>query len=516
MTIIAQPRTAVSIVPAAQTISNSGQKILVIGQKVSAGSVVALSLVENILNDNSEDTLFGVNSMIAAMIRAAKKDNKNTQIDAVCLDDNGSGVAATGTIVIVGTSTAAGTLVVITGSEKNHKYSIAVASGDTPTVIGDAIVAAILADLDCPVTASNSTGTVTLTADNAGTLGNDIGLSITGVVAGVTHSVTTMSGGATDPVLTNVFDAIGENRYQTVIWPYADDTSVVRSVLDARFNVVNKIQDGIAITCKHDSLSNHTVLLAALNSQSLTYFVDKTESETSYKGPAQMELSPVKAAIFGAIRSLRLTVGASISQYVISTNGPLDAFGGPALASKPYFNTSTPNLPVIATGRGWTDTEIETLYTNGGSVLGQNPSGTAAIVGEVVTTYKTDSAGNADISFKFMNYVDTASQCREYYFNNLKSRFGQSRLTTGDLIRGHDMANALLITNFCEKLYLDLSGAGFVLLQSGEDALNFYKDNLLVVVDLSLGKATVTMSVPLVTQLRDIAATMQIAFDTDA
>lgn len=516
MTIVAQPRTSVSIVNASQTVGNTAHRVLFIGQKVAAGSATALALVENILNDNSEDTLFGVNSMLAGMIRAGKKENQNTRMDAIALDDNGAGVAATGTIVVVGTATEDGTLIVTIGSEKNHTYSIAVTSADTATVIGDAIEAAILADLDNPCTAANVTGTVTITADNKGTLGNDIGLSISGTVAGVTHSVTAMTSGATDPVLTTVFDAIGENRYQTIIWPYSADTSDLRTLLDARFNVDNKVQDGIGITGSHDSLSNHTTLLDALNSQSLTYFTDKTESDTSYKGPAQMELSPVKSAQFGAIRALRLTEGASISQYVITTNGPLDAFGGPALASKPYFNTSMPNLPLIATGHGWTDTEIETLYTSGGSVLGQNSAGNAAIVGEVVTTYKTDSAANADISFKFMNYVDTASQCREYYFNNLKSRFSQSRLTEGDLIRGRDMANALLIQNFCEKLYLDLSGADYVLLQTGETAINFYKDNLLVVLDLATGKATITMTVPLVTQLREIVATMKIAFSTDA
>lgn len=516
MTIVAQPRTSVSIVNASQTVGNTAHRVLFIGQKVAAGSAAALALVENILNDNSEDTLFGQNSMLAGMIRAAKKENQNTRFDAIALDDNGAGVAATGTIVITGTSTASGTLEVIIGSEKNHKYSIAVASGDTPTVIGDAIVAAIVADLDCPVTAANVTGTVTMTADNKGTLGNDIGISISGVVASVTHAVTAMTGGATDPTLTTVFDAIGENRYQTIIWPYAADTSVIRTLLDARFNVTNKVQDGIGITCAHDSLSNHTTLLDALNSQSLTYFCDKTESDTSYKGPAQMELSPVKSAMFGAIRALRLTDGASISQYVIATNGPLDAFGGPALASKPYFNTSAPNLPVIATGHGWTDTEIETLFTSGGSVLGMNPGGTAALVGEVVTTYKTDSASNADISFKFMNYVDTASQCREYFFNNLKARFAQSRLTAGDTKKGRDMANDLTISNFCEKLYQDLSGVDYVLLQDGEDAINFFKDNLTVVLDLATGKATITMTVPLVTQLREIVATMKIAFSTES
>ena len=514
MTIVAQPKVTVNIVNASESVQNTVQRILFVGQKVAAGTATAGALVQNILNDNSEDTLFGANSMLAGMIRAAKKENQTTIMDAISVDDAGAGVAATGTIVLVGAATAAGTYEVIIGSEQNHKYSIAVASGDSITTVGDAIEAAILADLDCPVTAANAVGTVTMTADNDGTLGNDIGISISGTVAGLTHSVTAMTGGATDPTLTTVFDVIGDQRYQTIIWPYHADTSVLRTLLDARFNVDNKVQDGIGITAAHDSLSNHNSVLTALNSQSLTFFTDKTESETSYKGPAMMELSPVKSSIFGAIRALRLTDGATISQYVITTNGPSDSFGGPALASKPYFNTSMPNLPLIETGRGWNDTEIEQLHDNGGSVLGNNTAGNASIVGEVVTTYKNDTAGNPDVSFKYMNYVDTASNSREYFFNNLKARFAQSRLTEGDVIRGRDMANDLTIINFCEKLYQDLSGPDYVLVQAGETAFKFFKDNITVTLDLANGRATINMIAPIVTQLREILATFKIAFST--
>jgi phage tail sheath gpL-like len=513
MTIVAQPKVTVNIVNASQAVQNTVQKILLVGQKVTAGSAASGALQENILNDNSEDTLFGVNSMLAGMIRAAKKENKITIMDAIGLDD-AAGTAATGTIVLVGTATEAGTLEVIIGSEKNHKYSIAVASADSITAIGDAIEAAILADLDCPTTAANVAGTITMTADNDGTLGNDIGSSISGTVAGITHSVTAMTGGATDPTLTGILDVVGENRYQTIIWPYADDTSVLRTFLDARFNVDNKVQDGIGITASQDSLSNHNALLTALNSESLTYFTDKLESETSYKGPAMMELSPVKSSQFGAIRALRLTDGASISQFIIATNGPSDSFGGPALASKPYFNTTMPNLPLIGAGRGWNDTEIEQLHDNGGSVLGNNTAGNTSIVGEVVTTYKTDSAGNPDVSFKYMNYVDTASNAREYFFNNLKARFAQSRLTEGDVIRGRDMANDLTIITFCEKLYQDLSGPDYVLVQAGETAFKFFKDNITVTLDLASGRATINMTAPIVTQLREILATFKIAFST--
>lgn len=518
--IINQPRVAVNIVPATTDVSNVPQRILFIGQKVAAGTAVAGALNENILNDNSEDTLFGATSMLAGMIRAAKKLNQVTQMDAIALSDNGSGVAATGTIALTGTSaTEAGTLVVRIGSQVNHQYSIAVTLGETPTLIGDAIAAAVNADTDSPVTAVNVTGTVTFTAVNKGTLGNFIGIEVDGSVGGITSTVTGMASGATDPTLTTVFDVVGTKRYQTIVWPYSADTSVLRTFLDARFNDSNRVLDGVGITGSQDSLANHLSALNLLNSQSLVFIADKAESETNFKGPAVFEMPQVKSSEFAAIRALRLTDGASVSQFVITTNGPLDSFGGPALASKPYFNTNFPYLPLVKTGRGWNDTEIEQLSGitgAGGTVIGINSAGNTAIAGEVVTTYKTDSAGNADVSFKYLNYVDTASGAREYFYNNLRARFAQSRLTAGDVLPGRDMANDIVIEAYCTKLYQDLSGPTYVLLQAGETALKYFKDNLTITLDLATGRATIQMIVPLVTQLREILATMKISFDTGA
>jgi hypothetical protein len=191
-----------------------------------------------------------------------------------------------------------------------------------------------------------------------------------------------------------------------------------------------------------------------------------------------------------------------------------DQFGGVASASLPYFNTVIAELPGISSGRGWTDTEIEQLTAAGGSVMGVNAAGDSGLSGEVVTTYLTDAASNPDATFTFLNYVDTSSNIREYYFNNYKARFAQSRLTEGNLSRGRDVANELSIRAYSEQLYQDLSGDDFVLVQDGEAAFNFYKQNLDVELDLALGKVTVTMFVPLVTQLRTILGTIKIAFAT--
>ena len=78
------------------------------------------------------------------------------------------------------------------------------------------------------------------------------------------------------------------------------------------------------------------------------------------------------------------------------------------------------------------------------------------------------------------------------------------------------MANAELIRSYSKRLFQDLSGVDFVLLQAGEDALIFFDTNLIIAIDMAQGKVTIQMTVPLVTQLREIAATMKIAFSTEA
>lgn len=514
MTVILQPKVTINILGANTVVPNDDQKILFVGQQTT-GSSDSGTLIEDI-QENTEGALFGPSCMLSAMLRNARNENRVNRFDAIVLDDNGSGVPATGTMTTVGTATETSSFDVVVGSENEQTFTITVTSGDTATIVGDSIVAAVALSATSAAQGVNSTGVVTFTAENDGTLGNFIGLQMIGSVAGLTFTVGAMSGGATDPVLTNLFDAIGDTRYQAVVWPYFEDTSVLNTFLSNRFDVDNNILDGEGFTSSVDSLANNLSRLNALNELTLIDFTDKLEVETLFTGPAQAELPYVKSSMFAAIRSLRLTEGESITKYVISSNGALDSFGGAALASKPYFNTSLPNLPIIGTGRGWTDTEIEQLFDAGGSVLGNNVTGTNVLAGEVITTYKTDTAGNPDISFKFLNYVDTASGAREYFSNNLRKRFAQSRLTLGDVQRGRDMANKQVIIAYCEKLYQDLSGPGFVLLESGEDAQRFFKENIIVVIDKTIGRATITMVVPIVTQLRELLATMQIAFSTEA
>ena len=107
------------------------------------------------------------------------------------------------------------------------------------------------------------------------------------------------------------------------------------------------------------------------------------------------------------------------------------------------------------------------------------------------------------------------SGIREYFFNNLKSRFAQSRLTTGEVAQGRSMANEAVIRGFIVRMYNILSGPDFVLTQAGEDALKFFKENLVVTLDLANRKVTFSSKTPIVSQLGIILGSVQLSFTTN-
>ena len=523
---IIQPSVSLSLVSASLSVSNAEQKILVVGQMGAAGTATDAALVPNIGNSGEENALFQRDSHLAEMIRSIKRVAPQVQVDAIALDDPG-GTAAAYTITLTGGASESGTIALVAGSEKNHKTSAIITSGETITASAVKIAAAINADLDAPFTAVAAIGVITLTAVNDGTVGNSMPVgavpsgAFAGTIAGLTVAVAqsvTGSGDPTDLGTSAIFDVVGNTRYQGVVCPYVSSAGMVSAWLDTRFNVNNRIVDGVAFVPYTNTFSSIETAALALNSKSLVIFADEATGvatgETQYEGPAMPESPHVTVAAFAALRALRLTTDASLSQY-LTTTASRDQFGGAALATLPYFNSTIPSLPITRTGAGFTDLEIESLITAGAAVLGQNSAGTGNLVGEVPTTYKTDAAVNADISWKFLNYVDTMSQVREYYFNNYKSRFAQSRLTEGIVLRGRDMVNRAVFEAYTDQLYGDLSGSDFVLLQAGQVAVDFFKANRTVVLDLALGKVTVTMLVPIVTQTRQIIGTIQIAFSTE-
>ena len=157
-----------------------------------------------------------------------------------------------------------------------------------------------------------------MTAVTKGKFGNTIGLKVEGSVGGLSVSITGMSSGATDPVLTGVLDVLGNQRYQGIVWQFQDDLDEVKDFLDDRFNVSNNVLDGIAFVGMTDTFANHLSVLGAENSQSLCINTDKLISDSDYVGPAILEVPFVKVAEFAAIRALKRTDEAVLGDLVIA------------------------------------------------------------------------------------------------------------------------------------------------------------------------------------------------------
>lgn len=510
MANISKPDTTLNIIPASQPVSVAAQKALIVCQKLAAGTAISEDLIQDHPNDSSEDALLGQTSAGASMVREFKKLNKVSQLDILPIDD-ATGTAGTSICAFSGTATEAGTITVVIGSEKNHSYDVDITATQDGTAIGATLEALVNADADAPFTAANVTGTVTNAADQDGTLSNSWDIKVSGTVAGVTVALTGWTGGATDPTITTLLDAIANIRYQTIIWPSSFTLTTLETVLDARFNVDNNVMDGMGLQTIIGTLSSAKSDVASLNSQSLDVIWNKTVNTTTHKGAATPEFPDVISAQVGAIRALRLTDGANLTQYM-TTVAPDDQFGGIHMASSPYHNTQFPNLPIADPVDFPSQVDQAEAEDNALSIIGPNQAFNQTILSSMVTTYLTDGGGNPDISYKYVNFVDTISAIREYFVVNLKARYAQTRLTDGDLEAGKDMANEGSIRAFCGKLYDDLKDEA--LTQSGRIAKKDFMDNLIVVVSVSAGTATITSAPLMVTQLRDIPGTIQVKFSS--
>lgn len=214
------------------------QRTLLIGQKLAAGSAAA-NVPVLVSSVDQAKSFFGQGSMLAAMMNAYRQNDGFGEVWCLPLDDDGAAVAATGTVVVTGTSTAAGTLVLYVAGQK---VNVAVTASMTATQVATAIAAAINANADLPVTASSSTGTVTLTARNKGLAGNDIQVILNyygasgGEVtpAGITVTPNAFASGATNPTLTTAITNMGDEPYDFIVLPYNDATSL--NALQAELN----------------------------------------------------------------------------------------------------------------------------------------------------------------------------------------------------------------------------------------------------------------------------------------
>lgn len=317
----------------------------------------------------------GARSVLARMMAAYRANDPVGEVWILPVQDNGSGVAASGTIVVSGPATEAGTISLYVGGQL---VSVAVANGDTANTIAAAINTALGAAPNLPVTAAVNTATVTLTAANKGTLGNgiDIRHSYRGPLggeklpAGVGLTITAMASGATDPVLTGVADILGDEEFDFICQPIT-----ATGALDAMATLMNDTAGrwsyarqtyGHVWAARVDTVSNLLTLGAARNDAHAT-ILGVTDTPT----PA----AEIAAAVMGAA-AVALKADPARTVQSLAVQGIL----APPVGSR----HSLSQKQSLLVGR------IGTLnFGNDGSCS----------IGRAITTYRTNRFGSVDYSY---------------------------------------------------------------------------------------------------------------------
>lgn len=213
-------------------------------QMLSTGTGAPKTLYRITRSDQGR-ALFGAGSVGQQMVEAFKKTNKTTDVYAVALADAPDGVAATGSFAIAGTATAGGALALYIGKTR---IPLAVAVGATAAQMATKAAAAIAELTDLPVTAAAAGGTVTLTARHKGEVGNGVHLAVARktedvVPAGLSVAVTAMSGGVTNPDVTELLDVISTQWLTDWALAWDDETTLaaVAANLAERFVAMGKL-----------------------------------------------------------------------------------------------------------------------------------------------------------------------------------------------------------------------------------------------------------------------------------
>jgi phage tail sheath gpL-like len=197
---------------------------LLVGLGSSAATMTADTVVYDAPDATTGDTLAGIGSELARMNRAALR-TAGVKIKIARPTAGGGAAGGTATITIVGTATTTGTLSYRIGGDG---FSVTIASTNNETTVATAIKNAINALATLPVTATSSSGVVTVTHKTGTIRGSqlliaqDVSATATGIssaLAGgtpLTGGIVPFTGGAGTEDVTNLATTLFPGWYQRI------------------------------------------------------------------------------------------------------------------------------------------------------------------------------------------------------------------------------------------------------------------------------------------------------------
>lgn len=369
-------------------------RALVVGQQVSGTALTPFRAT----NADAVGAEFGRGSIIHQMAKAWFGANKSTEVHFLGVADDGGATAATFTLTVTGTATAAGTLFLYIDG---RRFEVGVANADDANAIAAAINTKLGTIDDLSVTAAVVTNVVTLTARNAGTVGNGVDARFNlqegeEFPAGVSVAAAAGVAGATDPSTSGLFANLGNVQYHVMAGGLSTAAfiSAFEAELATRFGPLLQ-QDGNAIFALDDTHSNLVTFGDARNSQHST-IVGIENSPTPF-----WELAAVTAGVV--------------------------AFHGQQDPGRPFQTLELPNVVAPAIADRFTQDERNLLLFDGISTIVASATG-ATTIERLITTFQTNASGGASDAFLRLNTMLTLSYLRFDFAAQYGNRFPRHKL----------------------------------------------------------------------------------------
>lgn len=382
----------------------------------------------------------GASSILANMFATYRLNDSFGEVWLLPVSDAAGATAATGSIAFTSTPTANGTIsLYIAGLV----VTVPVTAAQGGTSIATAVAAAVNAIPNMPVTASVATSTVTLTADNKGLTGNDIDIRLNyygtaggeATPAGLTYTITAMSGGATNPTLTTALGNLGNTTFDFIMSPFTDTASMdaVKQLLNdqtGRWSFNSQLY-GHCFMAYRGTFANQTTLGLTRNNQHETVlgFYD----------------SPTPAWLWAAALGAQTAVSVRADPGVPLQYLPLQGVLAPPAQSQ------------------FSNDNRQTLLYDGISTFTVEADGTVQTE-NIITTYQTNTQGVADDSylevetmFQLMLEIRTLQAMFTSKYARCKLASDGSRPEAGSRLVTPSTIKANIIA-----LYQEREAAGFV------------------------------------------------------
>ncbi|WP_434779272.1 hypothetical protein [Neisseria sp. Ec49-e6-T10] len=458
--------------------------------------------------------LIGTGSTYHRWEAAYNGSNQNVPIDFLLVKNTDADTATT-TIEFTATPAADGTLTVDVFDGFKYFANVDFKAGDTVTTLAQAVANQLNNETVRPYTAAAAAGVVTITwVDGFVTDSTPVHVEYKDLTLACT--VTHTSTPPTQPT-SDLFDIIGDTRYTHILWPdyYKNTVQFAYSLLDDRFNAFNEVISGLAFTSITiaDTVAAETET-STYNTKSIS-FVAARKIDGLFGasiGSDKKQLPDTSLAFIATAHARMLTEGADLTDLGFIAEGLDDYTGGTALASFPMHNISVPNTKPSNPAWYFDHTTQNILADRLNiSTYGTNRTGTNTISGNFVTMWKTDSAGNTNLTFKQVESLFTAMAIREYWDRSARIKFANTRMTNGELISGRSMVNEQMVREWNLIVYREL--ADLALVTSGADAEKAFLRLLTITFSPQNQQITQTGTYEMVTHVGRIDYTIKTVFN---